>query len=294
VTIGSFAKVEDRRRAVPFQIALPVGGMAFMALFWLLLYFVPTLAVAVEADTPGFDNADFLSRVGLKSTDLTASDATMTSSGVRVRLVGVYADSIRTVIVVQSEYGLIDPLSTSLTDQFWRQYTVHHARGDSRFGTEAMTFPALEPPTRVTGARIHLTATRLINGSQSTAGRWTWDGVVLPKTSSNLSLEPAHIGQQTVTFETVVRSGSSLLMVVRVAGPRPTPPALAPGSKPMADVSAVLVGPSETYRAANIEEDGEDGATKLTITWVGVQDGKYRLELTLFGTTTMREIALGR
>lgn len=144
---------EPRRRLMPRVAAAPV---AFIALVVLVAYFVPAADTAIAGLQPAGDLLRDAGLVGARD-HITYVGATSTSSGYRLELVGVYADSSRTVFLLHSDPGVgPDPGSLRLTDQFGRSYMAangaqHFDTGDSEFQFEALAWP-----DGITGARITL------------------------------------------------------------------------------------------------------------------------------------------
>ena len=145
--------VTPRRRHLARVVTLAVATLALMLA---VLYFVP-VADAVLADTP--IAGDLLRDAGLAGAGdrVTAVGAVATSSGYRLELVGAYADSTRTVLLIHAEPGIgLSGTGPELTDQFGRTYQMHGATGNFLTGNVALQFEALGWPDGITGARITL------------------------------------------------------------------------------------------------------------------------------------------
>jgi hypothetical protein len=130
-------------------------GVATVLLIGLIGYFVPAADTAV-ASTPA---GDLLRDAGLAGARdrITWVGAADTPSGIRLQLVGAYADSTRTVLLLHSDPPVFVRFSPQeLTDQFGRHYSLHGARGDMRTGNVSAEFDALGWPDAITGARITL------------------------------------------------------------------------------------------------------------------------------------------
>lgn len=285
--------VARRRRAIPLRFVLPSAALGSLVLVWSLFYFVPVAEFAANAAAPGPTQPQWLDQVGLSVTDLTVTGATMTSAGVSVKVDGVYADAIRTVVVLHSSGGLLDPDTASIDDQFFRHYTVLDAVGNTQTGLQTMTFAPFQAPANTTGARLHFVATKTM-GQEPVAGRWVLDAVVLPKQGRSISVPGGHIGSWNAVFESVVRSGSSVSVQVRLEGP---PVALTTddpaGGKPKMNVLVELSGPSSQPLPSDVSVDSQGATTRLTAIWVGIKEGSYQLKLTIAGDTLTRQLNVG-
>jgi hypothetical protein len=122
----------------------------------LIGYFVPA-AGTVAASTPAGDLLRDAGLVGAKDR-ITLVGAADTSSGYRLQLVGAYADSTRTVLLLHSDPATL-PMSASqieLTDQFGRHYRLRGAVTNMLTGDASADFEPLAWPDAITGARITL------------------------------------------------------------------------------------------------------------------------------------------
>ena len=149
---------QRRARRVPRVASL---GGATVALLLLIAYFVPA-ADAVLADTPIAGN--LLQEAGLTGAAgrITSVGAVADSSGYRLKLVGAYADSTRTVLLLQAQPAIL-PLEefSVLTDQFGRTYQMHGGYSNSLTGDVIVEFDPLAWPDSITGARITLHVTSI-------------------------------------------------------------------------------------------------------------------------------------
>jgi hypothetical protein len=131
-------------------------GVATVLLIALVGYFVPA-AGTVAASTPAGDLLRDAGLVGAKDR-ITWVGAADTSSGYRLQLVGAYADSTRTVLLLHSDPATL-PMSASqieLTDQFGRHYRLRGAATNMLTGNASADFEPLAWPDAITGARITL------------------------------------------------------------------------------------------------------------------------------------------
>ena len=133
-----------------------LSGVATVLLFAATIYFVPVADLAI-AKVPGA--GELLREAGLvgASDRVRWVDAVSTSSGVQLRLVGAYADSTRTVLIMHAEPAIsslgIDPY---ITDQFGRTYHVESGSSNTLTGDVVMQFEGPSWPAEFTGSRITL------------------------------------------------------------------------------------------------------------------------------------------
>ncbi|TME03513.1 MAG: hypothetical protein E6I61_04760 [Chloroflexi bacterium] len=158
ITTRVLARQARRRgRRLP-RVAL--SAVAAILLLALVAYFVPAADTAI-ADVPFA--GDLLREAGLvgASGRITAVDSTSTSSGYKLRLVGAYADSTRTVFLMHADPAIAAPDLPDLADQFGRTYHLSDSISNMLTGDLVMQFEALAWPDGFTGARVTLHATRL-------------------------------------------------------------------------------------------------------------------------------------
>lgn len=131
-------------------------SVATVLLIALVGYFVPVADTAL-ASTPAGDLMRDAGLVGAKDR-ITWVGAADTSSGFRLTLVGAYADSTRTVLLLHSDPATLpaDPFSVQLTDQFGRHYRLRGSVTNMRTGDASADFEPLAWPDAITGARITL------------------------------------------------------------------------------------------------------------------------------------------
>ncbi len=222
-----------RRRHFARVAALAVATLALMLA---VLYFAPRVD-AVLADTPVAGN--LLRDAGLTGAGdrVTAVGAVATSSGYRLELVGAYADSTRTVLILHAEPGIwIGGPGPELKDQFGRSYRLGSGMADARTGEVVMTFEALAWPDAITGARITLhwaaiqpvvcvTPAGDISGfpvcspGPSVAGSWTLPAIIGVDEGTVLALPaPARLGSANFRFTSVVSTPATITVDIEVTG----------------------------------------------------------------------------
>lgn len=138
-------------------IRIATAPVALIVLAALVAYFVPAAGTAL-ADVPFA--GDLLRSAGLVGARdrITSVGSSATSSGYKLTLVGAYADSTRTALLVRSNPPSIPafPDHVWLTDQFGRSYQSSGGTTNMLSGEETMEFGPLAWPDALTGARVTL------------------------------------------------------------------------------------------------------------------------------------------
>jgi len=287
--LGAAARPAPSRLLRRLAIAAAIL-VAALPVTWGVLYLSPATAAAL-ADTsgPGGFSSEILDNVGLGTgSSITALSSSATSSGYRVQLVGVYADSIRTVILVKVQPGAIVSGFPRLTDQFGITYEMRSAEGNLETGDEAMIFEATSGLVSVTGLRFTLEVQELVTMSpQPVHGAWTVKGVVLPNAVKHLAAPASGpLGQGSVTFIDARYGGRvvSIRADVRGISLDGEVPAVSPATKPTPRFDMKLVRADGSLLRPLVSGWGSSGGvTKLEATWVNVEPGTYDLVLTLAG-----------
>ena len=234
----------------------------------LAAYFAPTYGRAL-ADTPGIGpiSERFLGAVGLSGGDVTVVGDSATSSGHTLRLEGVYADGLRTVMFVSIDgkglsgnpkaYGPnpgdwgISYDGMTVTDQFARSY-----EGWGVGGPTVLQLKPLEWPASAVGARLTLHVTglwamwKVIERGPGTAsdqeqyilhGDWYLHTTVVGGSANKIPLPPTvRTASAVYTFTSIVASRKTLVVHWTIAGPVN---AEAESNRPIGPNL-----PSETYR----------------------------------------------
>lgn len=223
---------KPRRRPLPRAIAL---GVATVLIAAGVLYFVPA-ADAALADAPIAGN--LLRDAGLTGagTQVTSVGAVATSSGVRLQLVGAYADSARTVLLLRA-IPAVQPLGVpgydiELTDQFGRSYNMQSGQTDSRTGQVIVQFDALAWPDALTGARITLKVSAVqraclsaafcsdpVAESPTVTGSWTLPATLGVDEGTALHVPTAaQVGAASFQFTSVRSSTATIGIDIQVTG----------------------------------------------------------------------------
>jgi hypothetical protein len=228
-----FLPQESRRRRLPRVIAL---GVATLLIAAGVLYFVPA-ADAALANAPVA--GDLLRDAGLTGagTKVTSVGAVASSSGFRLQLVGAYADSTRTVLLLRASpavqpFGGVPGYDIQLTDQFGRSYNVQGGQTDSRTGQVIVQFDALAWPDALTGARITLKVSAVqraclaaafcsdpVAESPTVTGSWTLPATLGVDEGTALSLPTtAQVGAASFHFTSVRSSTATIGIDIQVTG----------------------------------------------------------------------------
>ena len=214
ISARALAAARGRRRRLNFRIAAPA---ALILLVGLVAYFVPAADTAA-ANVP--IAGDLLRNAGLVAARdrITSVGDRATSSGFTITLVGAYADSTRTVLLVRSNPASLPGFGEpQLTDQFGRTYHYQGGTTDMRNGEESMQFDALAWPDALTGARIRLHLSSLEPIPQDAgiprriAGDWTLHAIIGVDESKSLPLPaPASLGKAQFRFTSVVYTPATI------------------------------------------------------------------------------------
>ncbi len=224
VTARVLAAAPRRRR--PAWRRLSLSAVATAVLIVLVLYFVPAAGTAF-AKVPFA--SELLQNAGLSAVGdrITSVNSQSSSSGYTLKLVGVYADATRTVLLVRSNPPSFPGFvagPTQLTDQFGRGYQYHGGSADIRDGEETMEFDALAWPDAYTGARVtlHLSALEPLTLSGTmpqVRGDWTLRATVNVDEARSLeSPAPATLGSAYFEFTAVAVTPATIVVDMRVRG----------------------------------------------------------------------------
>ncbi|HXN91807.1 MAG TPA: hypothetical protein VN906_10015 [Candidatus Sulfotelmatobacter sp.] len=175
---------------------------AVLVLTWAVFYFSPATGAAL-ADTPVGPFSSFvLQEAGLgNGTAVTSQDASASQAGVSVRLLGVSANPIQTVILLKVSPVDATPVYATLTDQFGTSYEFRGGYGDLRTGDLAEIFAPPSGFASTLGMRFTFTLSGVDAHGSVIPATWTIRGTVLPHGGLTFAApQPATLGQVTVTF----------------------------------------------------------------------------------------------
>jgi hypothetical protein len=234
VTARALSRAAMRRRHHFTRSA--VVAMVTLAAMLGVLYFAPR-ADAVLADTP--IAGGLLRDAGLVGAGdrVTAVGSVSTSSGYRLELVGAYADSTRTVLLLHAQPAIyLGGPGPELKDQFGRSYQWRSAVANGRTGDVVMEFESLAWPDAITGARItlHWTVVQsagcvassvdasgypVCNPGPPVAGSWTLPAIIGVDEGTVLALPaPANLGPANFRFTSVVSTPATIGVEIEETG----------------------------------------------------------------------------
>lgn len=287
----------------PVRLATAVVGI-FLVLTGLGCYLAPRFAEAL-AETPfvGAPVGDLLRGIGMARIpgQITTLDDSATDAGVRIRLVGGYADAFQTVLIVNIQ----DPerrgpgvMDATVTDQFGRSY-------EQRAGSwsianpgsvdQVIIFAPLQWPSSWTGARLTLHIHSLQPTPPAIAninGSWVLHGTLTFEDARTLARpQDGKIDSTTFHFIAVRTTPAALEVHMVVEGPMAARLSdvghiAEPASqfKPQPNLSIELVDPDglvqmeiggQTYLNGNRDD--------LTWLWVAPRSGRYQLVVRYLG-----------
>lgn len=213
----------SRRRGALPRIA--ASAVAVVVLAALVAYLAP-VTTTVIADVPFA--GDLLRDAGLIGAQnrITSVGSSATSSGYTITLVGAYADSTRTVLLVRSNpVSLPAGFNIRLTDQFLRSYPYHGGSTDMRNGNETMEFDPLGWPDAKTGARItlHLEQVTAVGPNYTPGatvnGSWDLAATIGVYEAASLAIPaPASLGKAHFRFTSVSYTPATIEVDMDVSG----------------------------------------------------------------------------
>jgi len=279
--LGAAARPAPSRLLTRLAIAAAIL-VAALPVSWGVLYFSPATAAALaDASGPGFSH-EILDNFGLGTENITAQNSSATSSGYKVQLVGAYADTIRTVVLLKSDPPVFASGFAQLTDQFGTTYHLQNGEGNLLTGDQVLSFEPASWLASTTGMRFTLTLNQVVLlGGQDVPGSWTVKGVVLLKTGKLLKTPPSGaIGSGAVRFTEVRYIERAVFIEAEVSGVsiEGEVPPVAPGTKPSPRFDVVLVGADGIARHPQ-----SWSGPHLQLLFVNVDPGTYYVILTLAG-----------
>ena len=297
-----------RRSALPRVIAL---GVATLVIAAGVLYFVPA-ADAALADAP--IAGDLLRDAGLAGagTQVTSVGAAASSSGVRLQLIGAYADSARTVLLVRANPAVdffgVPGYDLQLTDQFGRSYNVQSGQTDSRTGQVIVQFEALAWPDALTGARITLKVTAVkrlcataafcndpLPEASAVTGSWVLPATLGVDEGTSLALPAtAQLGAARFQFTSVRSTSATIGIEIHVTGVTfdDLQQRIPDGGKGTPVFTIDLFSP--TGDVANASFSMGDGLQGPVIQFLGYRSGpgEYRLHISYRGSSVDRMLTV--
>lgn len=266
-------------------------------------YYAPAFAQALaDAPVAGGITGPFLRSAGLAGVAhrITSLTDTASSSGYRAHLVGGYADSGVTVLLLRVTPGArlvpvgagpTPDVAVTLRDQFGTAYRLTGSTSQSDTGETAVYFTPLVFPANVVGARLALSFNTLEDRAgvspRIVPGDWTLRGTLAIEPSRDLPLPPdAQLGAVRVSFTQVRAHPAVVLIEMRVTGTdiasftRIVPD----GFKGHPAFAASLSGADGRERQGLQAGTREDhGAIVVIWMWQVDGDGRYQLALSYEG-----------
>jgi hypothetical protein len=281
-------------------------GVATVTLIAVVLYFVPAADV-VLADTP--IARELLRDAGLLGAGnrVTSVGAVSTSSGYRLELVGAYADSSRTVLLVHAEPPIVLTgwRMPTLTDQFGRTYMVHAVTANGLTGNLVLESDTLGWPDAITGARITLHITEVTpipciglssvdpadvkcNPGPPVAGSWTLPATIGVDESTTLALPaPAQLGPASFRFTSVRSSAATIAVDFEVKGvtSEELSRRIPDGKKGTAVFTIELLGPNgeRVGGGAGWRGSSNDPSLRMYLLGYRFMPGEYHVHATYVG-----------
>jgi hypothetical protein len=220
-------------KPIPMGARVTLGRAAALVVTILFVnlvaaYFAPKYGQAL-ADAPfmGGVTSPVLRYSGLDASQITHLDVSATSAGHTIKVLGAFADTERTVLLLEVDgkpHGL--PMKeaaccyaeATLVDQFAFEYQ-HIYSPDAM----AMTFAPLAGPASRLGARLKLHITRLLGLSPefpATSGDWSLNVTLIQQAGKVLPVpDPATANGISYTLRSVHLSGMQLHIDFSLSGP---------------------------------------------------------------------------
>jgi hypothetical protein len=234
------------RRALRVSAAAAVIVVAILLVNVLAAYFAPKYQRALADSGVGPISTRLLSAVGLKAGDVTVVGDSATSAGHTLKLVGAYADGLRTVMFVSvdgkgvtgnpkeygrnpGEWGISFDLAT-LTDQFGHSYDGQGLAGPTDLQFQPLAWPASDVGGRLT---LHITgiwavwkvaeqgAGKVIDTEAlTTHGDWSLHVTLISAPPHTIGLPaPVHTPVADYTFTGISASETEMVLHWTVDGP---------------------------------------------------------------------------
>jgi hypothetical protein len=280
---------QHRFLSVPAMMRPLAAVVVVLLVGWGIFYFSPAAGAAL-ADAPGIGpvSSFVLQSAGLGTgSSLTAENAMASQSGITVRLLGVSADPIRTVLLLNVSPASDTLLSATLTDQFGASYDERGGTGDLRTGDFADSFAPPSGIAAALGMRFTLTLSGFDTAQSIIQGAWTIHGIALARPGVTFAAPPAaSVGQATITFSSGQVGDHVLDMTAHLRGVTAEQLGLSqkqkPGEEPPLKVEVIDSAGKEL--PVPYELTGEDGGLAIDVIAYGLSDhGTYTLRISIQG-----------
>jgi hypothetical protein len=200
------------------------AGLATVALLVLIAYFVPAADTALASVPIAGDMLRDAGLVGAAGR-ITSVGSESSSSGFRLKLVGAYADSVRTVLLLHSDPPIdFSPTPMVITDQFGRSYQFQNGTAYLGTGDSVLQFEPLAWPDAITGARItlHLSSVQTMDETgvgPAVPGTWALPATLGVDEGTTLLLpDPATLGPAHYRFTAVSYTPATVAVDMEVTG----------------------------------------------------------------------------
>lgn len=234
------------RRALRVSAVAAVIVVAILLVNVLAAYYAPKYQRALADSGVGPISQRLLSAVGLKAGDVTVVGDSATSAGHTLKLVGAYADGLRTVLFVSvdgkgvtgnpkeygknpGEWGISFDLAT-LTDQFSHSYGGQGVVGPTDLQFQPLAWPASDVGARLT---LHVTGVWAIwkvaeqgpnkaidTEALTTHGDWSLHVTLIAAPYHTIALPaPLHTPIADYTFTGIIASETEMVLHWNVSGP---------------------------------------------------------------------------
>ena len=233
-------------RALRVSAAAAVIVVAILVVNVLAAYYAPKYQRALAGSGVGPISQRFLSAVGLRAGDVTVVGDSATSAGHTLKLVGAYADGLRTVLFVSvdgkgvtgnpkeygknpGEWGISFDLTT-LTDQFSHSYGGQGIVGPTDLQFQPLAWPASDVGARLT---LHVTGVWAIwklaeqgpnkvidTEALTTHGDWSLHVTLFSTPYHTIALPaPVHASMADYMFTGIVATETEMVLHWTVRGP---------------------------------------------------------------------------
>jgi len=199
-------------------------GLATVALVVLIAYFAPAADTALASVPIAGDMLRDAGLVGAAGR-ITSVGSESSSSGYRLKLIGAYADSTRTVLLLHADPPIdFSPTPIVVTDQFGRSYQFQNGTANMQTGDSVLQFEPLAWPDAMTGARItlHLSSVQTADEtgpSPAVPGTWTLPATLGVDEGTTLALPgPATLGPAHYRFTSVSYTPATVAVDMEVTG----------------------------------------------------------------------------
>jgi hypothetical protein len=287
VTARVVARLAPPRRRVSRLVTAP---LASVLLVLLVAYFAPAADLAIAERTHW--GAEVLQWAGLvgASDRITALNASATSSGYRLDLLGAYADSSRTVLIMRANPTIsgADGYSTNLTDQFGRSYRFASSISNLQTGDIVLEFEPMAWPDSITGARITLHVHQLSSTEHSNVtGTWELTAALGVDAARSLPApQPGDLGPAHFRFTAASYTPATVEIDVDVTGvsSQDLNRVVPDGLKGQPALLIELIDPSGPIPGGTRESSGDQNGEHIRImAYRAAGAGNYILRVSYYG-----------